>query len=148
MSYFRFDVPGLENLALDGWEFKKRKELPYSPRMHTIDFINRQTKEYLKQPETGTKICHCAQALITAQITPNNPFSLQSYVGESQLKLLAGGKRSIELRIESPAQFGDLSLKLLTNISSHSFFDAPLRNNLFLNQESSLDQMPQHLLES
>lgn len=64
VSYFRFDVPGLENVLLDEWTVKRRERLPNSERMHTIDFIERQTHEYLAQAETRRSLRNCAQMVV------------------------------------------------------------------------------------
>lgn len=63
-SYFRFDVPGLEDVLLDEWTVKTRKQWPSSGKMHTIDFIERQTNQYLAQDETRTMMRTCAQMVV------------------------------------------------------------------------------------
>ena len=63
-SYFRFDVPGLEDVMIDEWAVKSRKALSNSERMHTIAFIEWQTHQYLTQAETRVSIGVCAQMLV------------------------------------------------------------------------------------
>ena len=63
-SYFRFDVPGLEDVLLDEWTVKTRKQWPSSGRIHTIDFIEMQTNQYLAQDETRSVIRTCAQMVV------------------------------------------------------------------------------------
>lgn len=63
-SYFRFDVPGLEDVLLDEWTVKRRKQFPNSEDMHTVDFIEKQTNRYLAQEETGALIRTCAQMVV------------------------------------------------------------------------------------
>ena len=60
-SYFRFDVPGLEDVLLDEWTVKTRNQWPSSGKIHTIDFIEMQTNRYLAQDETRSMIRACAQ---------------------------------------------------------------------------------------
>ena len=64
ISYFRFDVPGLENVRLDEWTVKTREQWPSLGKMHTIEFIERQTSEYLAQDETRNEIRACAKVVI------------------------------------------------------------------------------------
>ena len=63
-SYFRFDVPGLEDVLLDEWTMKTRKQWPHVGKLHTIDFIELQTNQYLAQDETRISIRACAQMLV------------------------------------------------------------------------------------
>ena len=60
-SYFRFDVPGLEDIRLDEWTVGKREQWSSLGKMHTIDFVERQTNEYLAQEETRMEICRNAR---------------------------------------------------------------------------------------
>ena len=63
-SYFRFDVPGLEDVVMDEWVMRKRKQLPEGNKMSTIEFIERQTHAYLSQTETEKSIRACAQKVV------------------------------------------------------------------------------------
>lgn len=63
-SYFRFEVPGLEDVLLDEWTVKTREQWPRVGKMHTLDFIERQTNEYLAQDETRIEIRACAQMVV------------------------------------------------------------------------------------
>lgn len=64
LSYFRFDVSGLEDVLLDECTVKTRKQWPHVGKLHTIDFIELQTKQYLAQDETRISIRACAQMLV------------------------------------------------------------------------------------
>lgn len=64
LSYFRFNVPGLEDVALDEWTTKERFKLSNSEKMQTIDFIERQTLDYLAQAEVRKSIHTCAQMIV------------------------------------------------------------------------------------
>ena len=64
LSYFRFNVPGLEDVPFDEWTVKNRKEWPNAGKMHTLDFIERQTIQYLAEDETRTEIRACAQMVV------------------------------------------------------------------------------------
>ena len=63
-SYYRFDVPGLEDVPLDEWTVKTREQWPSLGKMHTIEFIERQTNEYLAQDETRNEIRACAKKVV------------------------------------------------------------------------------------
>ncbi|KAK0512034.1 hypothetical protein JMJ35_005162 [Cladonia borealis] len=63
-NYFRFNVPGLDKVFPNEWTVKTRKQWPSLGKMHTIDFIERQTYEYLAQDETRTMIRACAQMVV------------------------------------------------------------------------------------
>lgn len=64
LSYFRFNVPGLEDVPFDEWTIKNRKKCPHVGKMHTIDFIERQTTQYLADDKIRTEIRACAQMLV------------------------------------------------------------------------------------
>ena len=64
LSYFRFNVPGLEDVVHDEWTVKSREPHPAAGKMHTIDFIERQTTQYLAQDETRTLMRACAQMVV------------------------------------------------------------------------------------
>ena len=66
VSYFRFDVPGLEHVPFDEWTFKSRKEWPNAGKMHTLEFIEKQTSQYLAEDETRTEIRACAQMVVNS----------------------------------------------------------------------------------
>ena len=65
-AYFRFNVPGLEDVLLDEWTVKRRKQWRSLGKMHTLEFIERQTTRYLAQDETRTEIRTCAQMVVDA----------------------------------------------------------------------------------
>ena len=64
VSYFRFDAPGLEDVTLDEWTVKTREQWPNSGKIHTVDFIEMQTKRYLAEDETRTMIRACARRVV------------------------------------------------------------------------------------
>ena len=64
LSYFRFDVPGLEDVPFDEWTVKRRKQWPNAGKLHTIDFIERQTNRYLAQGEIRALIRTCARTVV------------------------------------------------------------------------------------
>ena len=64
LSYFRFNVPGLEDVPFDEWTVKSRKEWPNEGKMHTLDFIEKQTTQYLAEDETRTDIRACARMVV------------------------------------------------------------------------------------
>ena len=64
LSYFRFNVPDLENVALDECTTKERIQLSNSEKMQTIDFIERQTFDYLAQAEVRKSVHTCAQMIV------------------------------------------------------------------------------------
>ena len=74
LSYFRFNVPGLEDVFLDECTVKNRKEWPATGKMHTIDFIERQTTQYLAQDETRTSIRTCAQMVVDSYFRSSGCF--------------------------------------------------------------------------
>lgn len=63
-SYFRFDVPGLSDVSMDEWNVKTRKELPSRENMHTIAFIEEQTRKSLGQDDTRNSIHICARIIV------------------------------------------------------------------------------------
>ena len=63
-SYFRFNVPGLEDVLLDEWTVKRRKQWRSSGKMHTLEYIERETDMYLAQAETRTMIRTCAEMVV------------------------------------------------------------------------------------
>ena len=64
LSYFRFNAPGLEDVPFDEWTVKNRKKCPHVGKMHTIDFIERQTTQYLAEDKTHAEIRACAQMVV------------------------------------------------------------------------------------
>lgn len=64
VSYFRFNVPGLEDVPFDEWTVKKREKCIHVGKMHTMDFIERQTIHYLREDKTRTELRPCAQTLV------------------------------------------------------------------------------------
>ena len=64
LSYFRFNVPGLEHVPFDEWTVKSRKEWPNAGKMYTLEFIEKQTTQYLAEDETRTEIRACAQMVV------------------------------------------------------------------------------------
>ena len=66
LSYFRFNVPGLEDVALDEWTVKRRKQWPGAGKRHTIDFIERQTNRYLARGEIRARIRTCARMVVNS----------------------------------------------------------------------------------
>ena len=116
-SYFRFDAPGLEDVLLDEWTVKRRKQLPNSEKMHTIDFIEKQTNRYLAQDETGTLIRTCAQMVVDSYCRSRGSTSLMKYEAA-----------------QSPKQE-----------ASQSFLQVPARNNLFHGREETLQLINEHL---
>ena len=59
LSYFRFDIPGLEHIAMD--------QLFHPEGKHTIAFIRAQTQEYLSQTETRKSIHGCARMIVESR---------------------------------------------------------------------------------
>ena len=60
LFYFRFNVPGLEDVPFDEWTVKSVVEWPSVGKMHTLDFIERQTTQYLAEDKIRTEIRACA----------------------------------------------------------------------------------------
>ncbi|KAI1293340.1 acyl transferase/acyl hydrolase/lysophospholipase [Xylaria venustula] len=60
VPYFRFGGPSL-NIELDEWRRKKRDS---GERLHTIEFIRRQTINYLERDEVRDSIRECAKLLV------------------------------------------------------------------------------------
>lgn len=114
-SYFRFDVPGLEDVIMDEWSVKRRKNLSNSKRMHTIAFIERQTHEYLAQAETRESIRLCAQTVV------------ESY-------------DLLEKSSSHPSQDSHLKQEIVQTI-----LQVPARNNIFHGQDEVLHCMYERL---
>lgn len=66
-SYFRFDVPGLEHIAMDQLVLKKSGKRLQSEEKHTIAFIRAHTQEYLQRGETHESIKSCARMIIESR---------------------------------------------------------------------------------
>ena len=64
VSYFRFNLPGLEHVSFDEWTVKSRKEWPNAGKIHTLEFIENKTIQYLAEDETRTEIRACAQMVV------------------------------------------------------------------------------------
>lgn len=76
-SYFRFDVPGLEDIALDEWMNKRRKSESKSKKMHTVDLIEQRTHEYLAKATTRESVRRCAEMIVESYHfirEPTDPF--------------------------------------------------------------------------
>ncbi len=116
-SYFRFDVPGLEDVLLDEWTVKRRKQWPSSEKMHTIDFIERQTNRYLAQDETGTLIRTCAQMVVDSYCRSRGSTSHKKYE----------------------------AAQIQKQVASHNLLQVPARNNLFHGRRETLQLINEHL---
>lgn len=75
-SYFRFNVPSLEHVPFDEWTVKSRKEWPEAGKMDTLEFIERQTSQYLAEDETRTAIRACAQMVVDSCCPIYEPMDL------------------------------------------------------------------------
>ena len=67
LTYFRFDVPGLENIPIDEWTSKRRAGAPEFGNMHTLAFIELRTNEYLGRPEVIKAIHNAALAVVNTR---------------------------------------------------------------------------------
>lgn len=56
-SYFRFDVPGLEHVAMDQLVLERSRKWFQSEEKNTIAFIRAHTQEYLTQVDESIKSC-------------------------------------------------------------------------------------------
>lgn len=65
--YFRFDVPGLEDIAMDQLVLKNSGKRLQSEERNTIAFIRARTQEYLIQAETHESIKSCARMIIESR---------------------------------------------------------------------------------
>lgn len=66
-SYFRFDVPGLEHIAMDQLVLGRSRKRVRSEERHTIAFIRARTQKYLQQPETHESIKSCARMIVESR---------------------------------------------------------------------------------
>lgn len=67
LSYFRFDVPGLEHIAMDQLVLGRSGKWLRSEKRRTIPFIRAQTQKYLQRPETLESIKSCAQMIVKSR---------------------------------------------------------------------------------
>ena len=116
-SYFRFDVPGLEDVNLDEWTVKRREQLPNSEKMHTIDFIEKQTNGYLAQDKTRVSIRNCAQMVVDSYCHKRGSTPPMKYEAAQSLKQEA----------------------------LQRFLQVPARNNLFHGRKETLQLINEHL---
>lgn len=66
-SYFRFDVPGLEHIAMDQLLVERSGKRFRSEEKPTIAFIKAHTQQYLQQTETREKIKSCARMIVESR---------------------------------------------------------------------------------
>ena len=68
-AYSRFDVPGIDHIALDEWTSEMRGG-GFSEKMHTLAFIEAKTQEYLAKPETQENLEKAARAVMKTRLVP------------------------------------------------------------------------------
>lgn len=66
-SYFRFDVPGLEHIAMDQLVLEPSRKRFQSGEERAIAFIRARSQEYLQQVETHELIKNCAQIVVNSR---------------------------------------------------------------------------------
>lgn len=120
LTYFRFDVPGLESVALDEWTDTRRTSSPGKKKTHTVDFIKNQTEIYLKHVDTQASIYQCAQAIVDSYFKSRDPGSLLS----AEIRLNAADRGPMR------------------------HFLVPERNNAFYGRESILAYIEKYLTQT
>lgn len=88
-SYFRFDVPGLEHIAMDQLVLERSGKRFQPGEERTIAFIRARTQDYLIQPETRESIKSCAQMVVDSHRRKefSSPRSGQKPKGSTRHKL-------------------------------------------------------------
>ena len=88
-SYFRFNVPGLEHIAMDQLVLEPSGKQFQPGEERTIAFIRARTHEYLKQAETRESIKSCAQMVVDSRRRQefSSPRSGQKPKGSTRRKL-------------------------------------------------------------
>lgn len=88
-SYFRFNVPGLEHIAMDQLVLDPSGKRFQPGEERTIPFIRARTQEYLKQAETRESIKSCAQTVVDSHSRQefSSPRSGQKPKGSTHHKL-------------------------------------------------------------
>lgn len=120
LTYFRFDTPGLDSVALDEWAEARKGSSPNARKLNTVDFIKEQTDIYLSQPGTKALIHECARALVDSYFMSRDP--------------------SMSLVAKLCASAKDQGLK-------RDFF-VPARNNTFSGREDVLAQLKECLTQT
>ena len=88
-SYFRFDVPGLEHIAMDQLVLKRSGKRFQPGEERTIAFIRARTQDYLQEAKTRESIRSCAQAVVDSHRREefSSPRSGQKPNGSTRHKL-------------------------------------------------------------
>lgn len=88
-SYFRFEVPGLEHIAMDQLVLEPSGKWFQPGGERTIAFIRARTQDYLKQAETCESIKSCAQMVVDSHRRQefSSPRSGQKPKGSTRHKL-------------------------------------------------------------
>lgn len=67
VSYFRLNVPGLEDIAMDQIVLKRSRRWVQPAQKDAIAFIRARTREYLQQTETRELIKSCARTIVESR---------------------------------------------------------------------------------